>query len=81
MIASSSIVQGIENHVESLEEVNSVVGIENTVVVGLNFDIWVELESRFTRNHRLGLSDVLFVKQELAIQIRDIDCVQINLEE
>lgn len=53
---------------------------EDTVMVGLDLNVWVEAECTLTSNLSLGLSNVLLVEQKLAIQVTDVDCVQVNLK-
>lgn len=81
MIASRAVVQCIQHQVESLVEANAVSGAKNTVMVSLNLHIRIKLESSFACNICLRLSDVLFVEQELAVQVAYIDGVEINLKQ
>lgn len=51
----------------------------NAVVVRFDCDIRIECQCAFTGDHRFRFAHMLFVEQKLAIQITDIDGIQINL--
>lgn len=52
---------------------------DNTVMFGLNRHIWIECQSTFAGDHCFRFAHMFFVEQKLAIQIADIDRIQINL--
>ena len=45
----------------------------------LNLDIGIEAQGTLSSNHSFWLADMLFLEEELAVQIADINRVKINL--
>ena len=50
----------------------------NVGVIGNNFGLGVEYERHLPCHHTFRVANVTRPKQELAVQVGDIDCVQIN---
>lgn len=80
MVACCAVIESVQNHAESLVERQAVGVVENTVMISFDLHIRVELQGGLASYVRLRFSDVLFVEQELAIQVADVDCVEIDLK-
>lgn len=53
----------------------------NTIVVSFDFEIGIVSQDAFSGDHRLGLSHMLLPKQKLSVEVTNIDCIQIDLEQ
>jgi ABC-type xylose transport system permease subunit len=80
VITSGLIVQSIQNQIELLEKVDSIMGCCDAIVVSLNLHIRIETQRTLASNICLGLADVFFVEQKLSVQVADIDSIQIDLQ-
>jgi hypothetical protein len=54
--------------------------LEDGLMKVLDIDVWTDRFHRSRCHLSLRLADVLFAKQELTIEIANVDCVQIDLE-
>ena len=77
MLPRFKVVERIEHNVESLEEVHVEFAIEDVSVTGVDIHGRVELTGRLLGNDGLGLLDVLLPEEELAVQVAQIDSVQV----
>lgn len=46
---------------------------------GINLDIWIEVAGSLLGYEGLRSLDVLFLEKELAIEVGEINCVEVNL--
>jgi len=76
--ASLNVVQGIDHQVKFLHKLESKTVFLNLTKVSFDLDVWVLLLNLTLESEGLRLVDMFSSKQELAIQVADIDCVEIN---
>jgi len=72
------VVQRIEDEAEALEPRDVELAILDVVVVRNDADVGIELAGRLFRNQCLGLLDVLIAEQELAVEVAEIDGVEVD---
>lgn len=79
MITCRPIVQSVQDNAELLIETDAVVRGKDAVMIRFDLNIGIEAKRTLTCNFCLRFANVLLVEEELAIQVADIDCVQIDL--
>ena len=72
------VVQGIEAKPEALEEVDAILRLHNIILVRLDVSAWGKPQGSLSSAVRLCLTDVLFLEEELPVQVGDIDGVQVD---
>ena len=78
MVPGLSVVKSIQHDVELLEPVSVVLVLHDGAVQRLNLTLGSKPQRCLPGTGGLGLTHMLLLKQELSVQIGDIDCVQIN---
>jgi hypothetical protein len=76
--AGIEVVEGVENDDKLAEPVDIELGVLDVCVMCLDLDVWVELGSGLAGDQSFGLLDVGMAEEELAVEVGQIDCVEID---
>lgn len=72
------VIQGVKDDSKASEPRHVEVRFFDVCVMSHNFDIWVEFLGSLFGNERFGLFDMLLSEQELSVEIREVDRVQVD---
>lgn len=75
----TKIVECIQHNIEALEPVNIVLRLLDIAVNGLDIDMRIKLQSGLSRDEGFRALDMLFLEQELTVEIRKIYRIEIDL--
>ena len=78
MPPSIDVVECVEDECEGGEPFDVESGIFDVCVIGCEFDIWVELLRNILCNQGFRFLDVLLAKEELPVEVAQIDGVEID---
>ena len=76
--AGIEVVEGVEDDDKLAEPVDIELWILDVCVVCLDLDIWIELGSGLASDQSFGLLDVGMAKEELAVEVGQVNSVEIN---
>lgn len=75
----TKVVQGVEHEIELLKVAEPETPLLDVSVDSSDLYMRVEPMRRIAGDERFRLFDVLLLEEELAVQIREVDCVQVDL--
>lgn len=78
MAASVEVVEGVEDDNETAEPVDIELWVFDVCVMCLDLDIRVELGGGLAGDQSLGLLDVCMTEEELAVEVGQVDCVEVD---
>lgn len=77
----TEVVEGVDDKVEAFEKVDVELVVLDVAVQGRHVDVGVELEGRLAGDDGLWTLDVLLLEEELAVQVREVDRVEVEDED
>jgi hypothetical protein len=74
------VVESIEDNVKGLKVVDVETRLLDVAMDGLDLDVRVEVLRRLLGHECLGAFDVLFAEEELAVQVGQVNGVEVDLD-
>lgn len=80
-VRRTEVVEGVDDKVEMFEKVDVELVVLDVAVQGRHVDVGVELEGRLAGDDGFRALDVLLLEEELAVQVREVDRVEVEDED